>query len=200
MRTERFTRQIAFILEIDRLKTVLRRSYLLDESRNENSAEHSWHLALMAMALAEHANEPVDVCHVVEMVLVHDLVEIDAGDTFCYDTAALATKEERELACADRVFGLLPDDQRDRMRGLWEEFERRDTPDSRFAAALDRLMPMLHNYLTRGRSWQEHGVTSDQVLRHNAHIVEGSSTLWDYATEFVQDAIDKGWLCPSPIA
>jgi len=194
METERFSRQIAFILEIDRLKTILRRSYLLDESRHENSAEHSWHLALMAMVLAEHSNEPIDVGHVISMVLVHDLVEIDAGDTFCYDTTGLATQAERELAAAERIFGLLPEDQRGALRTLWEEFDARQTPDSRFAAALDRLMPMLHNYKTGGRSWREHGVQGEEVLARNAHMAEGSQTLWEYAQQFVHDAIERGWL------
>jgi putative hydrolase of HD superfamily len=196
MDTQRLTRQIAFILEIDRLKTVLRRTYLLDESRNENSAEHSWHLALMAMVLSEHANAKVDVAHVIRMVLVHDVVEIDAGDTYCYDTAGLENKEEREQAAAARIFGLLPDDQRDEMLALWREFEARETPEARFAAALDRLMPMLHNYETRGRSWQEHGIVSGQVLARNAHIADGSEGLWEYTQAFVADAVEKGWLAP----
>ncbi len=148
----------------------------------------------MAMVLAEHSNEPVDIGHVISMALVHDLVEIDAGDTFCYDTTGLATQAERELAAADRVFGLLPEDQGRALRALWEEFDARRTPESRFAAALDRLMPMLHNYKTGGRSWREHGVEAGEVLSRNAHMAEGSRTLWDYAQEFVHDAIAKGWL------
>jgi len=196
MSIERLTQQIAFIMEIDRLKSVFRRSYLTDESRHENSAEHSWHLALMAMVLAEHANAPVNIDHVIKMVLVHDLVEIDAGDTFCYDNTGRETQADREAIAAERIFGILPDDQRSEFRGLWEEFEARETVEARFAAALDRLMPMLHNYHTRGRSWQEHGVTSDQVVFRNSHIAEGSQTLWGFAQEFIQDAVDKGWLFP----
>ena len=192
--TERLTRQIAFLLEIDQLKSVFRRSYLLNETRRENSAEHSWHLAVMAMILAEHANVPVDPLRVLQMLLVHDIVEIDADDTYIYDTVGAADKAAREQSAAQRIFGLLPPDQEARMRALWEEFEARATPESRFAAALDRLMPMLHNATTQGRSWREHGIVAGQVLQANAHIAEGSQTLWDYARSVVEEAIRQGCL------
>src|SRR6056297_294642 len=156
---QRLEQQVAFILEIDRLKTIYRRTYLTDTSRFENSAEHSWHIAVMAMLLAEHANTlEVDQLRVIKMLLIHDLVEIDAGDTFAYDTAAHADKAAREQAAADRLFGLLPADQAAEFRALWDEFESRQTPEAKFAGALDRLQPLLHNLYTHGRSWREHGV------------------------------------------
>ena len=194
MNTERLAQQIAFILEIDRLKSVLRRSYLVNDPRRENSAEHSWHLAVMAMLLAEHANAEVNLLRVLKMLLVHDVVEIDAGDTYCYDMAGNDTKAQREVAAAQRIFGLLPDDQRDEMHRLWEEFEARQTPEAKFAAALDRLMPILHNYHTQGRSWLEHGVTRAQVLERNRHTSEGSEALWAYIEALIEDAVSKGYL------
>ena len=194
MNTERLKRQIEFILEIDRLKSVLRRSYLINDPRLENSAEHSWHLAVMAMLLAEHANVEVDLLQVLKMLLVHDIVEIDAGDTFCYDVAGNDTKADRESVAARRIFGLLPDDQKEELHRLWEEFEARQTPEAKFAAALDRLMPLLHNYHTDGRSWRQHGVTKAQVLERNAHVDEGSETLWAYIEAMIEDAANKGYL------
>ena len=194
MITDRLRRQIAFIIEIDKLKDILRRTYVMSGERLENSAEHSWQLAIMAILLAEHANAPVDICHVVKMTLVHDLVEIDAGDTYCYDAVAEMDKAEREKCAADRIFGLLPPDQAQEIRALWEEFEERQTPDSQFAAALDRLMPMLLNYHTHGRSWKEHGIKKSQVRDRNAGIVDGSAALWDIAEELIEDAVAKGYL------
>jgi 5'-deoxynucleotidase YfbR-like HD superfamily hydrolase len=191
---ERLERQIRFILEIDKLKTIVRRTYLLDVDRAENTAEHSWHLAIMAMLLAEHANEPVDTARVVKMVLIHDIVEIDAGDTYFYDTVAAADKADRERAAADRLFGMLPPDQEKEFRELWEEFEACRTPDARFAKALDRFMPQLHNYHTQGRSWQEHGITIDRVLERNKCISEGSSRLWECAEALLNDAVARGFL------
>jgi len=191
---ERFDRQIRFILEIDKLKTILRRTYLMNVDRAENTAEHSWHLAIMAILLAEHANEPVDVARVVKMVLVHDIVEIDAGDTYFYDAAAGLDKSEREHAAADRIFGLLPTDQGMEMRALWDEFEDGTSADARFALALDRFIPQLHNYYTQGRSWAEHGITADRVLERNACIADGSARLWECARALLDDAGAKGFL------
>ena len=191
---ERLEQQIRFILEIDKLKTILRRTYLLHVDRAENTAEHSWHLAMMAILLAEHSNEPVDVPRVVKMVLIHDIVEIDAGDTYIYDTQGALDKAEREHAAADRLFGMLPSDQGREFRTLWEEFEARQTPDAKFAGALDRFMPQLHNYHTQGRSWNEHGITADRVLERNACMAEGSASLWDLAQALVNDAVAKGFL------
>ena len=190
----RLEQQIAFILEIDHLKSVLRRSYLLSEDRHENSAEHSWHLSVMALVLAEYANAEVDMLRVLKMLLVHDVVEIDSGDTYVYDAAGNDTKAERENAAARRIFGLLPEDQAAELSALWQEFEARQTPEAKFAAALDRLMPLLHNYHTQGRSWQEHGITESQVLRLNRHIADGSETLWNYAEALIQEAAKSGHL------
>ena len=194
MNTDRLHQQITFILEIDKLKSVLRRTYLLKEPRHENSAEHSWHLAVMAMVLAEHANAEVDVLRVLKMLLVHDIVEIDAGDTYCYDASGNDDKAARETLAAQRIFGLLPGDQQAELHALWTEFEARVTPEARFAAALDRLMPILHNFHTEGRSWREHGITETQVLERNRHSSEGSETLWVYIETIIEDAVGKGYL------
>ena len=194
MDNERFEQQIRFILEIDKLKTIIRRTYLLNADRAENTAEHSWHLAMMAILLAEHANQPVDVGRVIKMVLVHDIVEIDAGDTYFYDAAAALDKSEREHAAAGRIFGLLPLDQEKELRELWEEFEAGQTADARFALALDRFMPQLHNYHTKGRSWAEHGITADRVLERNEGMAEGSAKLWECAQVLLNDAVEKGFL------
>jgi putative hydrolase of HD superfamily len=194
MDANRFERQIQFILEIDKLKTILRRTYLINEDRAENTAEHSWHLAMMAILLAEHANEPVNVSRVVKMVLVHDIVEIDAGDTYFYDATAALDKSVRERAAADRLFGILPVDQGAELRALWDEFETGKTADARFALALDRFMPQLHNYHTHGRSWAEHGITIDRVLERNESMAEGSAKLWECARALLDDAVSKGFL------
>jgi 5'-deoxynucleotidase YfbR-like HD superfamily hydrolase len=198
MADERLEQQIRFILEIDALKGVLRRSYLLAGDRPENSAEHSWHVAVMAMLLAEHANEPVDTSRVVKMLLIHDLVEVDAGDTYVYDSAGAEAKAEREARAASRLYGMLPDDQGRELHALWEEFERGQTAEARFAAALDRLMPVLHNVHTAGRSWREHGITADRVIARNAAISEGSRELWEYARALIERAVADGHLAPSP--
>ncbi|HZF07185.1 MAG TPA: HD domain-containing protein [Thermoanaerobaculia bacterium] len=195
---DRLARQLEFILELDRLKGIERRSWLLHSERRENSAEHSWHLAIMAMVLCEHAAEPVDRLKVIEMVLVHDVVEIDAGDTFRYDTAGQVDQAERERRAADRLFALLPPEQGVRMRQLWEEFEARQTPEARFAAALDRLMPMLHNLHGNGRGWRENGVTADRVLATNAMMAEGAPALWEVARAMVQEAVAQGVLPAEP--
>lgn len=195
----RLAQQIEFIVEIDQLKRVLRRTYLIDTSRRENDAEHSWHLGLMAILLVEHAASPqLDLLRVLKMVLVHDLVEIDAGDTFAYDDVGAMDKAAREAAAAARIFGLLPADQAAELRALWDEFEARQTPEAKYAAALDRFQPMLHNYRTQGKAWQEHGITADQVLARNRHMAEGAPALWDYARRFVADAVAKGYLRPAP--
>ncbi len=194
MYISRLDQQIQFILEIDKLKSVLRRSYLINDPRHENSAEHSWHLALMAILLAEHANAPVDLLRVIKMLLIHDIVEIDAGDTYIYDSIGALDKALREQRAADRIFQLLPPDQASELRGLWDEFEARTTPEARFANALDRLIPLLHNYTTAGRSWQEHGITSDQVVARNRQINEGSTTLWTMAQQLIDDAVAQGYL------
>ncbi len=191
---DRLARQLQFILEIDRLKQVLRRSYITGGSRRENSAEHSWHVAVMAAVLAEHALEPVDVGRVIGMMLVHDIVEVDAGDTFCYDVVGYEDKADREMMAADRIFGLLPADQAVHFRGLWDEFEARETAEAKYAAALDRLMPLMHNVQTQGRTWQEHGVTYEQVIERNRHMAEGAPELWKFAKDMIDKAVEDGYL------
>lgn len=192
MGEERLERQIRFILEIDSLKGVLRQSYLAGVDRRENSAEHSWHVSVMAVVLAEHANEAVDVARVVRMLLLHDVVEIDAGDTYVYDATSAAGKAVREARAADRLFGILPADQGQELRALWEEFEAGTSPEARFAAALDRLMPVLHNWATGGRSWREHGITAERVIERNAAIAAGSEALWARALACIREAVARG--------
>jgi putative hydrolases of HD superfamily len=189
---DRLSKQLQFIIELDKLKSVYRRTYLIDADRRENSAEHSWHLGLLAIVLSEYSNEPVDTCKVVKMVLIHDVVEIDAGDTYIYD--AQGDKLERERIAAERIFGMLPSDQAEEFRNLWEEFESRATPEARFASALDRFIPQLHNFHTEGRSWREHGITAELILARNAEISYGSETLWHWTQVLIHDAITKGIL------
>lgn len=194
---ERLARQLDFIREIDRLKSVHRQTLLLDRSRRENAAEHSWHLAVMALVMQEHAGESgLDIGRVIRMLLVHDIVEIDAGDTFAYDDEGYRDKAEREQRAAERLFSLLPDDQRAEMEALWREFEERRTPEAKFAAALDRLQPMIHNYLTEGHTWQKHGVTARKVRERNAVIADGSPALWRFAGRLIDSAVRKGYLEP----
>jgi len=194
--SSRVSEQIRFLLEIDRLKGVLRRSLVLDGSRRENDAEHSWHLAVMAAVLAEYGPSGADLGRVMRMLLVHDVVEIDAGDTYCYDAAACETQAEREVLAADRIFALLPADQAKEIRGLWEEFEARRTPEARFAAALDRVQPVLLNFHTQGRAWREHGVTRGQVIERNKHIEAGAPVLWEYVRGLIEEAVERGYLVP----
>lgn len=187
MSKERLAGQITFLVEADRLKTILRRTPVSDNSRPENSAEHSWHLALAAMALHEYGPADMDVSRVLELVVVHDLVEIDAGDTFAYDAAAHETKADREQAAADRIFGLLPADQARRFRALWEEFEAMATPEARFANALDRLQALLQNMTAGGGSWATYAVTRDQVLSRMAPVETALPEVWP----FVRETIDR---------
>jgi putative hydrolases of HD superfamily len=188
---ERLRRQLEFILEIDRLKGVLRQSYLIESDRHENSAEHSWHLAVAAMVLAEHTKERIDVSKVIRLVLVHDLVEIDAGDTFIYDDAGNVGKAAREQKAANRLFGVLPEDQGQTFMALWREFEDRQTPEAKFAFALDRLMPILHNVFTQGRSWKEHGIRQEQALAKNRPIEDGSPILWQAVESLITQTLAK---------
>ena len=197
MDRERLEQQIAFVREVDKLKTIHRQTLLTDASRQENDAEHSWHLALMALVLGEYANGGgVDLLHVIRMVLVHDLVEIDAGDTFCYDDAGNADKGQRETAAAERIFNLLPPDQAKEIRSLWDEFEAAESAEARFANALDRLQPLLHNVFTDGRMWQKHGIVKSQVLGRNRKIGDGATDLWTYARNLIAKAVNDGHLAP----
>ena len=195
MDRDRLERQIEFIIEIDGLKQVFRQSLLLKDGRRENDAEHSWHLAIMAVLLIEHATDSgVDLLRVVKMMLVHDLVEIDAGDTFAYDEEAHQDKEVREQRAADRIFNLLPADQAADMRQLWDEFEARQTPSARYAAALDRLQPVLLNLFSGGGGWRRHGITKQQVIDYNRQIAEGAPGLWEWVRERIDRAVEEGAL------
>lgn len=195
MDMERLKKQIEFIVEIDKLKSIYRRAVILDRSRNENDAEHSWHLAMMALILLEHANDKsIDLLHVLKMVLVHDLVEIDAGDVSAYDEEGQKEKQIRELAAAKRLLGMLPEDQRNELFELWQEFEERKTSESQFASAIDRLSPLLQNYYTEGYTWKKHGITLDKVISRNSQIGEGSENLWNFAQEIINDAVERGYL------
>ncbi len=189
---QRLERQFRFILELDKEKFIQRQTYLTDGRRRENDAEHAWHMALMAILLQEYANEPVDVLKTVTMILLHDVVEIDAGDTYAYDEAGKATQAQREQAAAERLFGLLPEEQGRAMKGLWEEFEARATPEARFARVMDNLQPLMLNHATGGKSWAEHGVHLHNVLTRNEITPQGSETLWRYARErFIQPHVGK---------
>ena len=199
MGMERLDQQMRFIAEIGRLKGVLRQTMLADADRRENSAEHSWHLAVMAVTLAGHAPPGADIGRVTAMVLIHDLVEIDAGDLFVYaDAAQQARQEEAERAAAGRIFALLPADQAGRFRALWDEFEERRSPEARFARGLDRLQPMLENFKVGGGTWKEHGITADQVLAKVKLIEDGSPALGRYARDLVAAAVRDGLLAPAP--
>lgn len=186
--------RLAFLLEADRLKTIERMTTLIDGSRRENTAEHSWHLALFALVLHGSADEPVDLLRVLTLVLVHDLVEIDAGDTFAYDDAGYATKAQREQTAADRLFGILPALDGAGLRAAWEEFEHGDTPEGRFARALDRLQPVLLNHARGGGPWREHGISEERVVARNAPIADGSRELWAEARRRIGELAADGRL------
>lgn len=190
----RIAAQLTFLIEVDRLKTVLRQSPLVAADRRENDAEHSWHLALMVILLAEHADEPIDVGHTIKLVVVHDLIEIYAGDTPLYDEAGALTQQARERAAADRLFALLPADQAGELRALWDEFEARQTPESRFAKAMDRLEPLLLNWMAGGGTWRTPGVTADVVRARKAHIQAASAALGETALTIIDEGERRGWV------
>lgn len=192
MDMERLKQQMEFVVEIDKVKNIFRQTYLADGKRKENDAEHSWHMALMAVLLKEYSDEEVDLSRVIPMVLIHDLVEIDAGDTYAYDEAGAATKAEREQKAADRVFGLLPEDQGTWLRSLWDEFEAYTTPDAKFARLLDNFQPLLLNDASDGISWSEHQVKKSQIYKRNQHIPETSGVIWKYMQSLVEKHIELG--------
>ena len=192
--SDRLLKQIEFIGKIDALKRVYRQTYINDGSRHDNSAEHSWHLAVMAVILAEYAPVEVDISRVIRMALIHDIVEIDAGDVFIYDESRAAEKKIQERLAAERLFGMLPPEHGSELRSLWEEFETRNTPDAKFAAALDRLEPLLHNFYTGGGAWREHGVNAGNVIRINSRIGQSSPELWAFARGLIEQCVAKGYL------
>lgn len=195
MDKERLKKQLEFIIEVDKLKQIYRQTLLMDGSRNENDAEHSWHLALMAMVLQEYSpKKDLDITKVLKMLLIHDLVEIYAGDTFCYDEKANWNKNQRELEAAERLFSILPPDQNQEFRDLWDEFEKRETHEALFAASLDRIQPLICNYLTGGHTWVKYGVKSHKVLERNLLVKEGAPELWKLVEEIVEDSIRMGIL------
>lgn len=189
---ERLKKQMEFIIEVDKLKDIIRQTNLTNGERKENDAEHSWHLALMAVFLSEYAKEPVDVLQVIKMVLIHDLVEIDAGDTYLYDEAGNGTKAAREQKAAERIFNILPGDQAEELFQLWQEFEDRKTLESKFANTLDRIQPVLLNDATEGRAWREHDVCIDQIMSKNEYTSQGSDVLWAYIQEVFEKNIENG--------
>ncbi|MEO1857348.1 MAG: HD domain-containing protein [Rubritalea sp.] len=191
---EQLQQCIDFIKAIDALKEVQRKTYLLSESRFENSAEHSWAVATFALTLADYAKPGIEINRVIHMLLLHDIVEVDAGDALVYDDAARAEKAIKEVAAADRIFGLLPEIQSANFRAIWDEFAAEETPESQFAAALDRMIPLIHNLNTGGRAWQEHSVTYTQILTQNKKIERASPALWDYAHSRIQQALTDGWI------
>ena len=190
----RFEQQINFLKEVDKLKNIIRRNYLCDGNRFENTAEHCWHLALMVMTLAEHANNEIDTLKTILMLLIHDLVEIDAGDTYCYDSTANETKAKREEEAANRIFSLLPLDQQQVYHQLWREFEERETPESQFANAVDRLMPLIQNVETGGKTWQKNHISESQVLERCLPIKDVSAVLWNHAKLLIKSSVAKGIL------
>ena len=188
---ERLKQQMNFLMEVDKVKKIIRQTYLADGSRKENDAEHSWHLALMCILLSEYSNEPIDVLKTMTMVLIHDIIEIDAGDTYAYDTTANKTKKVREIAAAERIYHLLPKDQAEYLRSLWDEFEEGITKEARFAITLDKLQPLLLNDQTEGRSWREHEVVLEQVLQRNQNTHLGSEILWNYAKDIFDKNVEQ---------
>lgn len=193
MENERLTQQFDFIREIDKEKLIGRQTYLSDGIHKENDAEHAWHMAIMTLLLSEYANETIDVLKTMTMILIHDIVEIDAGDTYAYDEKGKQTQREREVAAADRIFALLPADQAKKMRDLWEEFEANETAEAKFARTMDNIQPMMLNAATDGKAWVEHNVHLSQILGRNKKTADGSQILWKYGYEnFIAPNVEKG--------
>lgn len=186
--------QVAFIHEIDKLKYIQRKTRLFNSDRRENDAEHSWHLAMMALTLAEHSNEPIDILKVLKMLLIHDLVEIDSGDVFLYDTIVNHDNTEAERKAAERIFGLLPAKQAKEFVAIWEEFETGDTAEARFARSMDRFEPILQNVSNQGGTWTEHNVPYDTVMDKTRKIEHGSKTIWDFTETLIDDSVAKGYI------
>lgn len=189
---ENLLKDMDFIVELDRMKTILRQTSLINGDRKEDDAQHSWHISVMAMVLSEYANEEIDIFKVIKMLLIHDLVELDAGDTFCYDKKANQDKKERELAAADKVFGMLSGDKGQEMRALWDEFEEMETPEALFAASMDRLQPMLNNYKNGGGTWQKFDVPQSDIYKRISPVKESSDELWKFVEYMLEDAFKKG--------
>ena len=192
MERERFEKQIAFILEADKEKNILRQTHLSGHGRQENDAEHAWHMAMMIYLLKEYANAPIDLAKTMMMALIHDIVEIDAGDTYAYDAAGMETQAERERLAAERIFGLLPDDQRDELRALFEEFEKGETAEAKFVKAMDNFQPLLLNDYNDGGDWRAHGVCKTQVTGRQQRTKPGSQEIWEYTKTLIEKNVQKG--------
>ena len=192
MDKERFEKQMAFILEADKEKNILRQTHLSGGGRQENDAEHAWHMAMMIYLLKEYANEPIDLAKTMMMALIHDIVEIDAGDTYAYDETAMASQAERERLAADRIFGLLPDDQREELRGLFEEFEAGETAEAKFARTMDNLQPLMLNNSNNGGDWRDHQVTKTQIMKRHGRNQIGSAFIGEYTRELIEENVQKG--------
>lgn len=191
---DKLAQQIAFIKEIDKIKYIQRKTKLFDSQRNENDAEHSWHLAMMTIVLAEHSNEKIDLLKVIKMVLIHDIVEIDAGDIFIYDTQKNHDNTEEETKAAKRIFGILPQNQAEELIQIWEEFEAGETHEAKFAKSMDRLEPLLQNTSNKGGTWKEFDVDYEKVYEKKKVIAKGSNTIWNYAKNLIQESVEKGFL------
>ncbi|MBE5888972.1 MAG: HD domain-containing protein [Lachnospiraceae bacterium] len=194
---ERLEKQMAFIREIDKEKQIFRQSYVTDGTRKENDAEHAWHMAIMTFLLSEYANEEIDVLKTIRMILIHDIVEIDAGDTYAYDDSAKATQHEREERAANRLFGMLPEDQAKDLRALWDEFEAGETKEARFARTMDNVQPLLLNDATGGKAWEEHDVPLSKIMKRNERTAKGSETLWEYSRDnLIKKNVAEGHIIP----
>ena len=193
MEQSRLEKQFAFCLEADKEKLIQRQTLLSNGEKKENDAEHAWHMSLMCILLSEYSNEPIDVLKTISMILIHDVVEIDAGDTYAYDDKAKLSQRDRELKAADRLFNILPDDQAKKLRALWDEFEEGKTPEARFAHTMDNIQPAMLNNSTDGRAWKERGVRLSQILERNKNTPDGSEVLWDYSlNNFIRPNVEKG--------
>ena len=193
MEQSRLEKQFAFCLEADKEKLIQRQTLLSNGEKKENDAEHAWHMSLMCILLSEYSNEPIDVLKTISMILIHDVVEIDAGDTYAYDDKAKLSQRDRELKAADRLFNILPDDQAKKLRALWDEFEEGKTPEARFAHTMDNIQPAMLNNSTDGRVWKERGVRLSRILERNKNTPDGSEVLWDYSlNNFIRPNVDKG--------
>ncbi len=194
MTNKRLEKDIEFIVELDKMKSILRQTSLIDKSKRENDAEHSWHISVMAMLLSEYADDDIDTFKVIKMLLIHDLVEIYAGDTFCYDVEANKDKKERELKAADKIFGILDKDKGEELRKLWDEFEEGRTKEALFAASMDRLQPFLNNYYSSGGTWKKFNVSKKAIYKRIAPLKESSKELWEFTENMIEDAFDKGYI------
>ncbi len=192
MVSERLLKDIEFIVELDKMKSILRQTSLINEDRREDDAQHSWHISIMAMILGEYSNEKIDVCKVIKMLLTHDLVEIFAGDTFCYDKVGNEDKKERENQAADKIFGMLDEDKGRELRALWDEFEEGQTPEALFAASMDRLQPMLNNYHNNGGTWRKFNVAKEDIYKRIAPVKKSSDELWNFVENMIEDAANRG--------